>query len=177
MSRRELDESDDRPAIKAPKLKEVLGATWLGASRIVAQLPNCSPLELAESEAAQLGDAWATYIDSIPAKKAKATRELISRIMPGLVALGTTFAVFAPRVIDVQAGLRGARPQRRPPVNPEAYEPRRTQPPEPQWQAPPEPPHVVEEDPDPPRPQAPRGPDDVLPDRRGFIEDSAGHDG
>lgn len=71
-------------------------------------------MRLSQDEAENLGAAWATYLDSIPGRKQKAAREMVERLFPGLVAIGTTAIVFAPRVALIRKAqtVRPDRPGR-----------------------------------------------------------------
>ncbi len=69
-------------------------------------------MRITQNEARALGGAWAQYINSIPSRKRKAALEMMERIMPGLVAFGTTATVFLPRVQLIATH----RPQEPPPT-------------------------------------------------------------
>lgn len=74
---------------------------------MIATVPGLGPMRITHEQAESLGQAWAGYLDSIPSRKKKAAMESIERIVPGIIALGTTAMVFGPRVkfiMDVRAG-------------------------------------------------------------------------
>lgn len=145
-------------------------------------MPGCAPLRIASEEAEALGDAWATYLDSIPSKKRKAAVEVVERIFPGLVAFGTTAMVFAPR-LQLMRNAAAVKPEQRGRTQMRGIVPPFAQPPwQPQQQQPPMqtesviPPHVADETPfTEMRPDAPPPEGVVRPDtRRSAIDDMSG---
>lgn len=93
-------ELESLSSIKPPKLKDALKTTFMTTCTAISSAPNPSlrVLRITEDEAEALGSAWASYIESFPSKKRRAAMEVISRIVPSVVAFGTTWFVFAPRV-------------------------------------------------------------------------------
>ena len=81
----------------------MLAATWLTACGTLATVPVLRPMRLAPSDAKALGDAWASYIESFPSAKRRATLQMVQRIVPGLIAFGATALIFAPRLQQVSA--------------------------------------------------------------------------
>ncbi len=101
----------------------MLAATWLSVCNTLATVPSLAAMKIAQNEANALGQAWATYIESFPSAKRKATLQMVQRIVPGMVAFGTTALIFAPRIQVTQAQMR-ARSQQS-----QERQPRRTPPP------------------------------------------------